>query len=266
MLSIIYKLYGYLFAKNIFRKFNMFLYQISLRGLGVLNYQSEYLTGEKAWLRGYLKDKVKPIVLDVGANVGNYSKNVLDSNGNCSLFAFEPHPSTYKKLTLNINFANFKPFNVGVGNENGILELYDYDTKDGSSHASLYRDVIKDLHKGNPISHSVNIIALDKFLISQNIQAVDLLKIDTEGNEFNVLLGCKEFLNNRKIKAIHFEFNEMNIVSKVSFKDFLDFLKEYELYRILPGGKLLKIKKYSPINCEIYAFQNIVAILKEDRY
>ena len=266
MLSIIYKLYGYLFAKNIFRKFNMFLYQISLRGLGVLNYQSEYLTGEKAWLRGYLKDKVKPIVLDVGANVGNYSKNVLDSNSNCSLFSFEPHPSTYKKLTLNITLSNFKPFNVGVGNENGILELYDYDTKDGSSHASLYRDVIKDLHKGNPISHSVNIIALDQFLISQNIQAVDLLKIDTEGNEFNVLLGCKEFLNNRKIKAIHFEFNEMNIVSKVSFKDFFDYLKEYELYRILPGGKLLKIKKYSPINCEIYAFQNIVAILKEDRY
>jgi len=266
MLGIIYKLYGYLFARNIFRKLNMFLYHISLRGLGVLNYQGEYLTGEKGWLRGYLKDKVKPIVLDVGANVGNYSKNVLSSNASCSIFAFEPHPVTFKKLVANTTSSQFKAFNVGVGIENGTLSLYDYDTKDGSAHASLYKDVIKDLHRGNPISHSVDIIALDQFLISQNIQAVDLLKIDTEGNEFNVLLGCKEFLNNRKIKAIHFEFNEMNIVSKVSFKDFWDYLKEYELYRILPGGKLLKIKKYSPFNCEIYAFQNIVAILKEDRY
>jgi FkbM family methyltransferase len=264
MLGIIYKLYGYLFARNIFRKLNMFLYHISLRGLGVLNYQGEYLTGEKGWLRGYLKDKVKPIVLDVGANVGNYSKNVLSSNASCSIFAFEPHPVTFKKLVANTTSSQFKAFNVGVGIENGTLSLYDYDTKDGSAHASLYKDVIKDLHRGNPISHSVDIIALDQFLISQNIQAVDLLKIDTEGNEFNVLLGCKEFLNNRKIKAIHFEFNEMNIVSKVSFKDFWDYLKEYELYRILPGGKLLKIKKYSPFNCEIYAFQNIVAILKED--
>ena len=264
MLGIIYKLYGYLFARNIFRKLNMFLYHISLRGLGVLNYQGEYLTGEKGWLRGYLKDKVKPIVLDVGANVGNYSKNVLSSNASCSIFAFEPHPVTFKKLVANTTSSQFKAFNVGVGIENGTLSLYDYDTKDGSAHASLYKDVIKDLHRGNPISHSVDIIALDQFLISQNIQAVDLLKIDTEGNELNVLLGCKEFLNNRKIKAIHFEFNEMNIVSKVSFKDFWDYLKEYELYRILPGGKLLKIKKYSPFNCEIYAFQNIVAILKED--
>ncbi len=264
MLSVIYKLYGYLFARNIFRKFNTFLYQISLRGLGVLNYQGEYLTGEKAWLRGYLKDKVKPIVLDVGANVGNYSKNVLSSNANCSIFAFEPHPITFKKLVANISSSQFKAFNVGVGIEKSTLSLYDYDTKDGSAHASLYKDVIKDLHKGNPISHSVEVIKLDGFLADKSLQVIDLLKIDTEGNEFNVLLGCKEFLNNRKIKAIHFEFNEMNIISKVSFKDFWDYLNEYDFYRILPGGGLLKIKNYAPINCEIYAFQNIVALLKED--
>jgi len=151
MLGIIYKLYGYLFARNIFRKLNMFLYHISLRGLGVLNYQGEYLTGEKGWLRGYLKDKVKPIVLDVGANVGNYSKNVLSSNASCSIFAFEPHPVTFKKLVANTTSSQFKAFNVGVGIENGTLSLYDYDTKDGSAHASLYKDVIKDLHRGNPI-------------------------------------------------------------------------------------------------------------------
>lgn len=264
MLSFVYRVYGYLFARNIFRKFNTFLYQISLRGLGVLNYQGEYLTGEKAWLRSYLQNKANPIVLDVGANVGNYSKDIFSSNISCSVFAFEPHPTTYKKLISNVNFEKFKAFNVGVGNKNGKLELFDYDTKDGSSHASLYRDVIKDLHKGNPISQFVEIIVLDEFLKTQNIQEVDLLKIDTEGNEFNVLLGCDEILKNKKVKAIHFEFNEMNIVSKVSFKDFWDYLKDYEFYRILPGGELLKIKNYSPIGCEIYAFQNIVALLKED--
>jgi len=70
MLSLVYKIYGYLFAKPIFRKLNMFLYHISLRGLGILNYENEYLTGEKAWLKNYLKNKKNPIVLDVGANVG----------------------------------------------------------------------------------------------------------------------------------------------------------------------------------------------------
>ena len=32
---------------------------------------------------------------------------------------------------------------------------------------------------------------------------------------------------------------------------------------MLPGGNLIRLKKYSPLSCEIYAFQNIVAILKK---
>lgn len=263
MLNFIYELYGYLFAKKIFKKLNMFLYQISLRGLGILNYQSSYLTGEKVWLKNYLKDRTNPVILDVGANVGDYSKNILSLNKNCTIYAFEPHPITYSKLISSIVSKNFYAFNVGIGNKNEILELYDYDIKDGSSHASLYKDVIKDLHKGNPISHSVEIIILDDFIKTHNIETVDLLKIDTEGNEFNALLGCEESIRSKKIKAIQFEFNEMNIISKVSFKDFWDYLIGYEFYRILPGGNLLKIQKYSPIYCEIYAYQNIVALLKE---
>ncbi len=262
MLSIIIKTYGYLFGKNIFRKFNMFLYHISLRGLGILNYQTEYLTGENIWLKNYLKNVKKPLVLDVGANIGNYSKNVLDSNNDAEIFAFEPHPKTFKNLSLNVKSNNFQAFNLAVGYEKGTLQLYDYDNNDGSQHASLYEDVIKDLHKGNPVSTLVEIIKLDEFIIEQNISTIDLLKIDTEGNEFNVLLGCIENLKNKKIKAIHFEFNEMNIISKVSFKDYWDLLSDYRFYRILPGGGLLPIKNYSPIKCEIYAFQNIVAVLK----
>lgn len=263
MLSVIYKVYAYLFGRSIFRKINMFLYQLSLRGLGVLNFQAEYLIGEKNWLNNFLRNKKNPVVLDVGANIGNYSKDILESNKDSIVYAFEPHPKTYKNLVSNISNSRFKGFNFGVGDENGKLELYDYDTKDGSSHASLYRDVIKDLHKGNPISHTVGIIKLDDFIKEEKISTIDLLKIDTEGNEFKVLLGCLEALKEKRINAIHIEFNEMNIVSKVSFKDFWDLLSDYNFYRILPGGGLLPIKNYSPIMCEIYAFQNIVAILKE---
>lgn len=263
MINLFLKTYAFLFARKIFFKMNYFLYHISLRGLGILNFQGEYLTGEKDWLKLYLPNKQKPIVFDVGANVGNYSKDVFESNPNSLVFSFEPHPKTYKKLIENIKNPNFKSFNIAVGKEEGLLNLYDYNTKDGSAHASLYKDVIKDIHKGTPIHHSVNIIKLDKFLVEQDLDQIDLLKIDTEGNEYNVLLGIKDHLENNKIKAIHFEFNEMNIISKVTFKDFWDILKNYRIYRILPFGALLEIKKYSPITCEIYAFQNIVAILKD---
>ena len=56
----------------------------------------------------------------------------------------------------------------------------------------------------------------------------------------------------------------MNVVSKSYFKNFWDLLPNYKFYRLLPGGKFLEIKSYSPLNCEIFAYQNIVAILKKN--
>tara|TARA_B110000977_G_scaffold201487_1_gene296352 strand:+ start:3826 stop:4620 length:795 start_codon:yes stop_codon:yes gene_type:complete len=261
----IYKLYAHLFGRVIFIKLNRFLYHLSLRGLGILNYQNEYLTGEKTWLKKYLKDKKNPLIIDVGANVGNYSKMILSVNQGVKILAFEPHPITFKKLISNINSANFQAFNFGASHSKGNLKLYDYESNDGSQHASIFVNVIKDLHKKQVISHEVEIISLDDFLTKKNIFEVDLLKIDTEGNEYNVLVGLKSFIAERKIKAIHFEFNEMNIISKSTFKDFWDFLSGYNFYRLLPGGKLLPIKDYSPILTEIYAFQNIIAILEKDK-
>lgn len=262
MTEAIFKLYAFIFARKEFVKFNKFIYLLSLRGLGVLNYQSEYLMGERIWLKRYLKNRDKPVVLDIGANIGRYSSFVLGINNKSLVFAFEPHPRTFQTLIENVNETNFNAYNLAIGEKNGILELYDYASKDGSEHATLYKDVILDFHKDDPISHTVDVVKLDTFLKNKNIDIIDLLKIDVEGNEFKVLLGIQGYLKENKIKAIHFEFNSMNIVSKTSFKDFWDLLNNYNLYRILPGGGLLEIKSYSSILCEIYAFQNIIAILK----
>lgn len=261
----IYRIYAYIFSRPSLSKLNKFLYQLSLRGLGVLNFEGKFLTGEKLWLKSYLMGKDSPVVLDVGANVGNYSHDILECNPSSKVYAFEPHPATYAKLRDNMkNIANdlFKSYNIGVGQEKGSLELFDYANKGVSSHASLYKDVITDLHKGEVESCKVDIVTLDDFFSDESIQEVDLLKIDTEGNEYKVLLGAVSFLKDNKIKAIHIEFNEMNIVSGVTFKNFWDLLSNYNIYRILPGGKLLPIKNYSPISCEIYAYQNNVALLK----
>lgn len=53
----------------------------------------------------------------------------------------------------------------------------------------------------------------------------------------------------------------LNLMNKSSFKDFWDLLEGYKLHRVLPNGRLLRIEKYVATDCEIYAYQNIVAIL-----
>lgn len=136
---------------------------------------------------------------------------------------------------------------------------------DGSSHASLYREVIEEIHHkkyGKAIAYDVNVLTLDDFCSEHEISKIDLLKIDTEGNELKSLIGARQLLYENRIKAIQFEFNEMNLCSKSTFKDFWDLLENFYFYRLLPGGQLLPITKYIPYFCEIYAYQNIIAIRK----
>ena len=244
MLSIVCKIYGYLFARPFFLKLNILLYHLGLRGLGILNFQSEYLQGENLWLNKFLKEKIRPVIFDVGANVGLYSQSIFKTNSEAIVYAFEPHPNTYKKLVNNIK-------NMGIGFENNRLTLFDYNNKDGSEHASLYKSVISDLHKGIPVSHIVDITTIDNFVIKNNINQIDLLKIDTEGNEFNVLKGAERTLKEKRIKALQIEFNEMNIISKASFKDFWDLLTDYDFFRILPGGGYCQLK-YIRLLCVRY--------------
>jgi FkbM family methyltransferase len=261
-MNLFFELYAKLFARPFFLKLNKLLYHLGLRGLGVLNYKS-HLSGERYWLERYLKDKNSPVVFDVGANVGEYSKNVMEFNPTSIVFAFEPHPETYKKLISSISeTGRLKSSNVGVGDKKGYFNLYDYSDNDGSAHASFYKEIISELHKGKPVFHRVEVVKLDDVIDQESISDLDLLKIDTEGNEYSVLKGAIDSIGKNKIKAIHFEFNEMNIFSGVTFKMFWDLLAQYDFYRILPDGNLVNIKNYSPIHCEIYAYQNIVCLLK----
>ena len=263
MTNLLIEIYRFLFARSLFYNVNKLLYRLSLSGLGVLNYETVTVSGEARFLERYLKKKRDGIVIDVGSNVGNYSKKVLLVNSNLEVYGFEPHPVTYKKLTNNIVSKNFHPINAAVGDEVGILSLYDYAEKDGSTHASLFKDVIENIHRSKSTEHKVNVLTLGTFLEENNIDRVALLKIDTEGNELAVLKGLGKCISENRVDAIHFEFNEMNVSSRTFFRDFWELLPNYEFYRLLPTG-LVKIEQYVPLFCEIFAYQNIVALLRHE--
>ena len=53
----------------------------------------------------------------------------------------------------------------------------------------------------------------------------------------------------------------MNVISRRFFKDFWDFLPEYDFFRLLPEG-VLPLVQYVPSHCEIFAYQNIVCTRK----
>jgi FkbM family methyltransferase len=255
------KLYRFIFARTFFLRLNKLLYRLGLSGMGVLNFESDKASGEYAFLRKYFMGNPEGVVLDVGANIGNYSRMVLEFKPDATVYGFEPHPITYRKLAERLSGGNFTAINTAVGAEPGVLTLYDHEDKDGSSHASLYKGVIEGFHKSRAIEHKVNMTTLDEFASSHNPGKIALLKIDTEGHELEVLRGAKKLIDEGRIAVIHFEFNALHVYSRVFFRDFLDLLPGYDFYRLLPND-MLKIESYDTHHCEIFAYQNIVAIRK----
>jgi len=260
--NFIINLYAYLFARKIFYKLNKLLYLISIRGIGILNFKNNQSSGEQHFLNSLrTRYRTREItVFDVGANQGNYSLAIKKLFPNAKIYSFEPHPKTFLKLNKTSGENDFNAYNYGIGDAKSELKLYDYagNEENGSEHASIFRDVIESIHKNSAQSFDINVITIDSFVKNNNIDSINLLKIDTEGNELNVLKGSSECLKNNKIDIIHFEFNEMNVVSRIYMKDFFDLLRNFKFYRMLSDG--LVPLTYNPLMCEIFAYQNVVAI------
>lgn len=254
-------LYCALFARPSCYLFNKMLFDLSIRGLGLLNSDNDKMSGESFFLDKILGRYASPLVLDVGANRGHYAEKVMESCPKADLYAFEPHPATFSVLQKAGERLGFKAVNCGMGSEVGSLKLYDNKSaSDGSEHASLYREVIADIHKNDVAAVDVRVDTVDRFLAEHGIKHVTLLKIDTEGHEYQVLLGAAKTLADGRIDLIQIEFNEMNVVSRVFFRDFQALLGEaYDAYRLLPNG-LLPLNKYRPRVCELFAFQNLLFV------
>jgi len=228
--------------------------------MGILNYENDRLSGEDFFIKKIAKFLHNSVVVDVGANIGNYSNKIKISSPSTNIYAFEPHPNTFKELEVQANQNHYVALNAACSDLAGSLQLYDYENK--TSHASLYKDVIDKIHKGVSQSWHVNVTTIDEFVKSSEIERIKLLKIDTEGNELKVLLGAKESLAEGLIDIIQLEFNEMNVVSRVFFRDIYEILNNYLLYRLLPDG-LVFLGEYYSLNWEIFAYQNIIGIRKE---
>jgi FkbM family methyltransferase len=259
--STVKKVYVFLFARKALYRINLLLYKLSMTGIGIHNYENDYVSGEKAFIK-YMKAHnlfKDGVILDVGANVGNYAIMLRENNITLPIFAFEPHPVAFKKLEKAATAHHFTPVKRGAGDASATTVIYDYAGNGGSEHASMYKEVISDIRNSEVEEISIDLVSLDQFVTENKIAKIALLKIDTEGHELNVLKGAKDTIAKGLVNVIQIEFNEMNVISRTFFRDIIDILPGYDFYRLLPDG-LLPLGVYKILDFEIFAFQNIVAM------
>lgn len=256
--------YAWLFARRPLVAFHRLLFHVALRGLGVFNYQSFRISGEFYLVRKLLpklfSGKTNLVFFDVGANEGNYSETLLAAFPDSFVYSFEPHGKTFQRLESRLA-GRGHAFNYGLGEVAATMQLYDVGNDAGTSHASLYPDVVSEIHHKSANSVEVEIRVLDDVVTDLELDRIDFLKIDTEGNELSVLKGASRLLAEGRVGIIHFEFNEMNVISGCFMREFSLMLKNYRLFRLLPNA-LLEIEGM-PVLTEIFGFQNIVAINRD---
>lgn len=260
---IVDRLAPYILSRRFFARVNKVLFTIGLHGMGVGNWRDQ--RSERLFLKRLARIlSQEAMILDVGANVGDYARMVRRYFPNARLLAFEPHPGNFQRLARVAAADGFEAINVACGEKPGTDTLYDYAETQGSRHASLFRDAIEEVHharsKGRSQAIDIEVVTLDSILRQRNIGIVDFLKIDVEGYEMSVLRGAEEFVANGRIRVIQFEFTELNIYSKLFFRDFKQFLENYKIYRILYDGSLLDVTDSLPLYVELFFYQNLVAI------
>ena len=94
----------------------------------------------------------------------------------------------------------------------------------------------------------IKILSLDYFIEKNNIKNIDLLKIDTEGYEFNVLKGLSKY--NHLVKLVYFEhhYDDM-IIKHYNFGDIHQLLRSYG-FKMLKKSKMLFRKSFE------YVYEN----------
>jgi FkbM family methyltransferase len=244
------------------QKFNNIIFTLALHGKGYRNCCDFGLTGEKYFFKKLAQFNPK-LCIDIGANVGTYSEQLLSST-NTSVISFEPLPKAYEILNcLLLKFPNrLRVFNAGVGNCNEVMELKFGDHTSELASFSGNQKLIKFLDNENNQSIMVQVNTLDYFIKTLEIsEEIDLIKIDTEGFEYEVLLGAGETIRKNKPKFIQIEYNWHQLYNNQTLLSFQILLNDYQLFQMLPYG-LIKRDAHRP-ESNIYFYSNFLFVRNE---
>ena len=264
LLNILKKCYLYIFGRPSMQKYNRIIYNLALHGFGYNNYSSLKNSGELKFLTTVLNYKPN-LCIDIGANKGNFSKFILQNSVNCKVIAFEPLPKCYEKLLiLKEQYPErFTPINMGVADIESILELNFGD--ENSELASFSKEINKISYVGVNNINKVNIevISLDKYFSTICVESIDLIKIDTEGFEYEVLKGASETILKFKPKFIQIEFNWHQLFKNVTLYQISLLLPNYKTYQLLPYGEGLIERDILEPESNIFQFSNFVFVRKD---
>lgn len=197
---------------------------MSIRGTGTG-------TGIGVWLRQHLRPG--GCVIDIGANVGEYSALAADIVGPSGhVYAFEPAPENAARLRERFaTTSHVSIIEAAVGDVSRTVRLY-LDADNTTQHSLGSHNVGR---SGGAVK--VQQRALDDV---NGLRPPDVIKIDAQGGELRVLHGARRILASAKPFVVFelWPYGLRNLRSDPA--DLLGELKRsgYTLFKLAPNGRL----------------------------
>lgn len=200
------------------------------------------------------------LVIDVGANEGQFIRTSLALMPDTKILAFEPNPESVLKLQqANWNAMQVQIFNLALGSCQDYLPLNVAEFSPASSllkNSQQLNQEFPNLLTDKVIS--VEIDRLDNILKKLDIPLFDkslLLKIDVQGFELEVLKGATELF--KKISVILCEVNLASLYEEqCSFNEIIFFLYQNN-FRLIDIGQAIRSRSNEEILYMDLAFIHI---------
>ena len=176
--------------------------------------------------------------IDCGANIGEFSDLILGNVTNVRLYLIEPQEYLCQILKKKyIDMRNINILQTGISLENGRANLNL--TENGDRKATLGN------HRENTRSDEIQVMTLNSICETQNIEKIDILKLDLEGLDSIIL---RDFFTSKgftKPKVVILEVSYLSHFRGVTAKSTFSMLKEQgyrSIYRVSPRLGLIKLE------------------------
>ena len=187
-------------------------------------------------------------IFDIGAHNGETIYFFLKNFNVNQIYAFEASEHNFQKLEENVNSYKNKFFNSKINIENIALgdkikkkRFKQFSESSSSTFSDIdinspyfkkkFRFLNKNENNNFFYEKNLKLVPLSEYLISNNINNIDILKIDTEGFELEVLNGLKEDI--KKVDLIFFEHHYDNMILKnYKYCDINNLLKKNNFQKI----------------------------------
>jgi FkbM family methyltransferase len=176
-------------CKNVYRAFEHGGYNV-------------FVNGERSLLATTCRGLGAPVLFDVGANVGEWSRMAHTLFPSAQIHAFELNPALIQTLSTNLAHApQVKIHPYGLSSCSGTTDFYCYEGE-----ASVLSGLRTAVH--SHVTHKKRQSTIrtgDEVCRLLRINRIDFIKIDAEGHDYEVIQGFSGMLASGRVTIIQFE-------------------------------------------------------------